>query len=70
MSKKEMTVITKEFPVDNAKYYEIYQAQYSEAKPITLFVVLSWLLAMSFGMTFWTLLFRITPTITRLIHSY
>jgi hypothetical protein len=68
MLKEEETVVTQELPIDKVKYYEIYQARYSEAKPITFSVVLSWLLAMSFGMAFWTLLFRITPTIARLIH--
>ena len=69
MLREEISLVTKELPVDKTKYYETNQTDYPEAVPITFFVVFSWLLAMTFGMTFWTLLFRITPTIARLIQS-
>ena len=70
MSEKESGAVTQEFSNDNAKYYERDRTQYPETKTITFFVVCSWLLAMTLGMAFWTLLFHITPTAARLIHRW
>jgi hypothetical protein len=62
---------------DNAAYFEIVRTQYTEifqtrypdkAPPAPFFAVLSWLLAMAFGVAVWTLLFLyITPAIVHLI---
>jgi hypothetical protein len=67
MLKEESNIVAKELTLDKIKYYQIYPTQPPEPEPITFFVVFSWLLAMTFGMTFWTLLFRITLTIARLV---
>ena len=36
---------------------------YSKAPPVTLGVVIAWLLAIALGVAFWTLLFRVAPAI-------
>jgi hypothetical protein len=58
------------FEIVRTQYTEIFQTRYPDkAPPAAFFAVLSWLLAMAFGVAFWTLLFvYITPTIVRLIH--
>jgi hypothetical protein len=40
---------------------------HSEAPPVTFGVVATWLLAIAFGVAFWTLLFNVTPAIVGLL---
>jgi hypothetical protein len=58
------------FEIVRTQYTEIFQTRYPDKSPAApFFAVLSWLLAMAFGVAFWTLLFLyITPAIVRLIH--
>ena len=70
--------VSAKHPIGKTTYFKIVQTQYTEfgqtrypdkAPPVPFFAVLSWLLAVAFGVAFWTLLFLyITPAIVRLVH--
>jgi len=59
LSKDDIKVVTEKPQID--------QTQYPEATPVTFGVVASWLLAIAFGVAFWTLLFHVMPAIVLLI---
>jgi hypothetical protein len=70
VSTKRLIDKTAYFEIVRTQYTEILKTRYRDKTPSgPFFAVLSWLLAMAFGVAFWTLLFLyITPAIVRLIH--
>jgi hypothetical protein len=65
----EITIDARQRLVKQKQSKEACRRRYPEDRPFTSFAVVSWLLAIIFGIAFWTvLLLYIVPAIVRLIN--